>query len=164
MIWLLLVIYQIKHFVCDYPLQGKYMLGKFKPGWAWVLPLTAHAGVHGVATFLIALCFKPKSALWVAFFDMIIHFTMDRIKASPNLLGRYKALDANCYPGVAAFASGNFLGAQLTPEEQAEKKAWGIQRLKENVYFWWALGLDQGVHHLTHYAIIAYLLSGGSHV
>jgi hypothetical protein len=25
MIWLLLVIYQIKHFVCDYPLQGKYM-------------------------------------------------------------------------------------------------------------------------------------------
>lgn len=158
MIWLLLVLYQIKHFVCDYPLQGRYMLGKFKPGNEWILPLLAHSTVHGVGTFLIASMIKPKIAFWVALFDMVAHFSMDRIKASPNLLGRYKALDANCYPGVAAFAGGDFLGAQLTSEQQIEKKAWGIQRLKENTYFWWSLGLDQGVHHLTHYAIIWSLL------
>ena len=87
MIWLLLVLYQVKHFVCDYPLQGKYMLGKFKGGRDWILPLAAHAGVHGVATFLITLCVKPKSAFLIALFDMVVHFTMDRIKASPGLLG-----------------------------------------------------------------------------
>ena len=36
MIYLLLVIYQIKHFLCDYPLQGKFMLGKFKGGLEWI--------------------------------------------------------------------------------------------------------------------------------
>lgn len=158
MIWLLLIIYQIKHFVCDYPLQGKYMLGKFAPGNAWILPLLAHAGVHGVATFLIALCFKAKIAFLLGALDMVVHFCVDRIKASPNMLGRYKALDATCYPGVAAFAKGDFLGAQLTAEQQAEKKAWGINRLKENTYFWWALGADQSAHHLTHYLIIWSLL------
>jgi hypothetical protein len=161
MIYLLLVLYQIKHFACDYPLQGRYMLGKFKPGYEWILPLLAHSSVHGVATFLIALFVKPKSAFWLALLDLTIHFAMDRIKASPNLLGRYKALDANCYPGVAAFASGDFksLGVQLSKEDRVVKQQWGIQRLKENTHFWWALGLDQGVHHLTHYIIIWRLLT-----
>ena len=97
MIYLLLVIYQLKHFICDFLLQGKYMLGKFKGGNEWILPLAAHAGVHGVATFLIALCFKPKSAFLIALFDMVVHFTMDRIKASPNMLGRFKPLTAETY-------------------------------------------------------------------
>jgi hypothetical protein len=149
MIYLLLVLYQIKHFVCDYPLQGKYMLGKFKPGWAWVLPLLAHSGVHAVATLLIALCFKPKIAIRLALFDMALHFTMDRIKASPNLLGRYKALSANEMKNILSYA--------LTLGKDGIQEKFGNQ-LKSNVYFWWALGLDQGVHHLTHYAIIWMLL------
>lgn len=135
MIYLLLVIYQVKHFVCDYPLQGKYMLGKFLPGNQWILPLLAHVGVHGVATFLIALCFKAKIAFLVALFDMALHFCMDRIKASPNMLGRFKPLTKETYPTADAAA------------------------IKGNTYFWWSLGLDQGVHHLTHYAIIWMLLS-----
>ena len=125
------------------------MLGKFKPGWGWILPLAAHAGVHGVATFLIALCFKPKSAFWIALFDMVVHFTMDRIKASPNLLGRYKALSANEMKNILSYMP------TLAPQEFQAK--FGDQ-LKANVYFWWCLGLDQGVHHLTHYAIIWWLL------
>ena len=32
-------------------------------------------------------------------------------------------------------------------------------KLRSNVYFWWALGLDQGVHHLTHYLIIYLVVS-----
>lgn len=146
MIWLLLVLYQIKHFVCDYPLQGKYMLGKFKGGTDWILPLAAHAGVHGVATFLIALAIKPKSAFWIALFDTVVHFTMDRIKASPALLGRYKALSANEMKNILSYE--NTVGLDKFKDQ-----------LKSNVYFWWALGLDQGVHHLTHYAIIWRLLS-----
>jgi hypothetical protein len=154
MIWLLLVLYQIKHFVCDYPLQGRYMLGKFKPGWAWVLPLTAHAGVHGVATFLIALCFKPKSAFWIALFDMVIHFTMDRIKASPNMLGRYKALSANEYVGVASLVT---QAGSSNPELAMAGKS-AVQKLQSNVYFWWSLGLDQMVHHLTDLTIVFFLI------
>ena len=98
------------------------MLGKFKGGWDWLLPLTAHAAVHGGLTLGIVLLFAPRLA-WLALFDFGIHFTMDRIKASPNLLGRFK--------------------------DMYDKK------------FWWCLGADQMVHHLTHYTIIYVLLNHG---
>ena len=65
---------------------------------------------------------------------MVVHFTMDRIKASPNMLGRFKPLTKETYP---------------TANEAA---------IKSNTYFWWSLGLDQGVHHLTHYVIIWWLV------
>lgn len=165
MIYLLLVLYQIKHFVCDYPLQGRYMLGKFKGGNEWILPLAAHAGVHGVATFLIALCYKPRSAFWIALFDMVIHFTMDRIKASPNLLGRFKALSGAEYVKLMVELADEECGIKdgglKTPQDFQTYggKILAIKaKFRANVYFWWALGLDQGVHHLTHYAIIWMLL------
>ena len=62
---------------------------------------------------------------------------MDRVKASPKMLGKFKALTAN-----------EFISA--TDEQKLNNK-----------YFWWSLGLglDQAVHHLTHYFII-YLLVG----
>ncbi len=110
----LLVLYQAKHFICDFPLQGRYMLGKFnKEG--WVLPLAAHASVHAAATFLITVFFVGWWAIPLAIADAIIHFCMDRIKASPYLWGRYN---------------------HSQPQ------------------FWYALGVDQMVHHLTHYVII----------
>lgn len=130
MIFILLLVYQLKHFICDYPLQTKYMLGKFKSGYDWILPLFAHVAVHGLATFIIVLFFKPSLALQMAVLDMVVHFVMDRIKASPNMLGRFQALTKDTY-------------VNATPEQ-----------LKSNVYFWYSLGLDQGVHHLTHYFII----------
>lgn len=113
----LLVIYQLKHFICDYPLQNAYMLGKFEEI-GWVKPLLAHTGIHAVATFLIALVFTQMVflSLSLALFDLVVHFIMDRVKASPKLLGRYDIKDKR---------------------------------------FWWSLGFDQMVHHLTHYAIIA---------
>jgi hypothetical protein len=116
-IFVLLVLYQLKHFICDYPLQNVYMLGKFKDI-GWVKPLLAHTGVHALATFIIAISFTQMLFLSVclALFDMAVHFVMDRVKASPNMLGRYDIKDKR---------------------------------------FWWSLGLDQMVHHLTHYAIIA---------
>ncbi len=143
MIWLLLVVYQLKHFFCDYPLQTPYMLGKFKSGNDWILPLMAHAGVHALATFLIAVFFGFKLALALAAFDFVAHFAMDRIKASPNMLGRYKALSGKEYVEI-----------MVSSMDKSEND----KRLKDNVRFWWALGLDQGVHHLTHYVIIAFLV------
>lgn len=141
-IFLLLLAFQLKHFLADYPLQTEYMLGKFKPGKGYVLPLFLHASVHAAFTFLICWGIQfpgvgPKLALGLALLDGGIHFAMDRIKASPRLLGRHKPLTAKDYPTAT--------------EEQK----------RGNKYFWWSLGVDQGVHHLTHYIIIAILLTLG---
>jgi len=118
-IFLLLILFQIKHFVADYPLQGAYMLGKFKRE-GWVLPLAAHCGVHAVFTFAIATAFADvKLAVVAAVIDFVLHFAMDRLKASPDMMGRFKP---------------------------------------DNPKFWYALGFDQMVHHVTHYLIIAMIV------
>lgn len=132
LVFILLVVYQIKHFVADFPLQTPYMLGKFKDE-GWVGPLSAHAGVHAGFTFLIVTfaCTDLMFAFAAALFDFIIHFTMDRIKASPRLLGQYQALSKADY----------MRGASPT-------------QLRSNTFFWWSLGFDQAIHHLTHYFII----------
>lgn len=87
---LLLIAFQLKHFVCDYPLQTAYMLGKFKGGSEWIGPLTAHAGVHAVSSAAIASLFLGWGAVAIGTIDFAVHFIVDRIKASPSMLGRYK--------------------------------------------------------------------------
>lgn len=136
MIYLLLVIYQLKHFLADYPLQTKFMLGKFLPFPKFILPLASHGLVHGIFTFLIALYFKPcQTALLFGAVDMVVHCGVDFVKANPTLGGKFKPLTKDTY--LAA-----------TPDQ-----------VKSNTYFWWALGADQMAHHLTHYALIAGMLS-----
>jgi hypothetical protein len=117
-LFILLVLFQLKHFVADYPLQTPYMLGKFKDDWGFFPPLALHAGTHAIITFVIVLMFTSSFdfAFSCFLFDLVIHFFMDRIKAGKKYLNRWK------------------------PDEK---------------YFWWALGFDQMIHHLTHYAIIA---------
>lgn len=137
LIFLLLVFFQVKHFLADFPLQGAYMLKKFSPGWDFVFPLLAHVGVHGGFTFVIvSIVTNPLMGLKMALFDATTHFIMDRIKASPNYLGKFKALTAKEYMSATSKAK---VG---------------------NTLFWWSLGLDQMVHHLTHYYIIWRVVSG----
>ena len=135
-IFTLLIAFQFKHWVCDYPLQTEYMLGKFKRK-GWALPLTNHAVVHMSGTCTIVLGFLAYLMVtrqlgdnglgwliqnWILFcaFDFTLHFIVDRLKAHPDLGGRFKP---------------------------------------DNKYFWWALGLDQMLQHLTHYVIIWWLVS-----
>ena len=82
-IFILLILFQIKHFVCDYPLQGRYMLGKFKEE-GWELPLAAHAGVHFLGTFLIGFFFGFWIAVGVALLDAAIHFVVDKVKVEAS--------------------------------------------------------------------------------
>lgn len=119
----LLIIFQLKHFIADYPLQGKYMLGKFNSDWSFLKPLAAHCGVQSLFTLLIASFWTNdiRLGLALALFDFVIHFFMDRIKAGPKYLGRFDD--------------------------------------KMKPFFWWALGLDQMVHHITHYAIIYMIIT-----
>lgn len=158
-VFFLLVIYQIKHFLADYPLQGQYMLGKFKPGWDFLGPLTAHASVHGLMTLAIAYSLAGVSlpiALGVAALDFAIHFTMDRIKASPRMMGRWKPLTGPQYVQAqkeSKAGPGEIEGLTFDGVVEAGK------RLRGNTYFWWALGFDQAIHHLTHYGLIWIILS-----
>tara|TARA_Y100000588_G_scaffold31471_1_gene30779 strand:- start:8073 stop:8489 length:417 start_codon:yes stop_codon:yes gene_type:complete len=130
-IFILLLIFQVKHWVCDYPLQTPFMLKKFQRE-DWEFPLFCHAGVHASFTLVIACIFigdhvTPLTS-WVGIYtmfllavlDLVVHFIVDRIKAHPDMGGRWKA---------------------------------------DNPKFWWALGGDQALHHLTHYVIIYVLVT-----
>jgi hypothetical protein len=137
----LLIAYQIKHLLADYPGQSfRFFLGKFRADWGFVGPLLAHVGVHAVGTLTIALVFGAPLALVfkLAIFDASVHFAMDRIKASPRWMGRWKPLTAAGY---------------LEAERTGDRKA-----IRGNSLFWICLGADQAVHHLTHYACIWALL------
>lgn len=86
----LLFLFQVKHFLADFPFQTKYMLGKFKDK-GWFAPLAAHGGVHAALTFAIATPFVGFIVgLFLATLDFVLHVTMDRLKASPSMWGRYK--------------------------------------------------------------------------
>lgn len=119
-ILILLVIFQVKHFLCDYPLQTAYMLRKFSDDWKeWLPALTAHAAVHAGFTGFILLVFKPV-LMPLLLVDFVVHFIVDLAKASKHLGSRWKP---------------------------------------DNKFFWWALGLDQMIHHLTDYFIIWMIIS-----
>jgi hypothetical protein len=68
------------------------MLGKFNPSPSYVIPLMAHCAVQAIGTFLIAFLYcgtVNKLVLCVTLLDFMSHFVIDRLKASPNLLGRF---------------------------------------------------------------------------
>lgn len=132
-LWLL-VAFQLKHFLADYPLQGwpyaQFMLGKFRDtAWplnrGWILPLLAHAGVHAVLTAALCAAVGRPELMWLGLLDLAVHFTMDRVKAGPRLLGRWKPIH---------------------PRNVDVALPW---QWAENAFFWWSLGFDQMVHHLT---------------
>ena len=87
-VFILLIIFQIKHFICDFPLQREYMLRKTLPGWNFLAPLSLHCLVHMLFTLIIVVFYNP-SLVWLAPVDFVVHFIMDRIKSGPRYLGRY---------------------------------------------------------------------------
>jgi hypothetical protein len=158
-VFALLVVYQLKHFLADYPLQGQYMLRKFSPDWkVWIPALSAHAGVHAVFTFIIFQWVQGFYSNGVdtlfsvacAAIDFSIHFCMDRIKASPNMMGRWKSLSAKEFLYYKSCVG--------QPGEHPNVPYQVNKILRGNTYFWWALGFDQMVHHLTHYYLVYVLV------
>lgn len=141
--WLL---FEVKHFLADFPLQTDYMLGKFKPGNDYIKPLATHCAVHAVLTLVILLVLAPH--FWyLTFLDFVVHFIMDRIKASPALLGRFSALSKKEY--AVAYQGSKEQNCLCCTRE-----------LNNNKYFWWALGLDQMVHNMTYLSIV-YIITRG---
>jgi hypothetical protein len=91
MTFILLIVYQVKHYVADFPLQREYMLRKTLPHWDFLLPLMTHCAVHGLLTLAICLVWGPH-LWWLALFDFVVHFITDRVKSGPRYLGRFNDL------------------------------------------------------------------------
>jgi hypothetical protein len=155
----LIAIFHLKHFIADYPLQNEYMLGKFKEK-DWQFPLLAHCYVHYIFTLVIAAFFADMLvASGLAAFDFYVHFAMDRIKASPKMLGRFQALTKTDFEehqksliALSNFSDQTYETIQRTFDKFEKRK-------KENKYFWWSLGLDQMVHHLTDLVVVVGILT-----
>lgn len=77
--FMVLILLTTKHLFADFMLQTPYMLGKGKPGTAFILPLSAHCLVHAVFSLLIILLFNPAFA-WLAAAEFVAHFVIDRLK------------------------------------------------------------------------------------
>lgn len=165
-VFALLVAFQIKHLVADYLLQGyplaNYMLGKFRPGRDFIGPLAAHCGVHAVLTLILAI--GAGAGFWltlkVVVLDFATHFVMDRLKAGPKYLGRFKPFrgTADDYAQelrrTAVYHRTKSMGR--VPEATYVE---AHRSIRDNALFWQSLGLDQCVHHLTHYLIIYLLIT-----
>lgn len=95
-VFLLIIIFHVKHFLSDFIFQNVYMLQKSRPGWDFFWPLTIHCGVHAAFTFAIVMWLNP-ACWWLAIVDFIAHFTMDRIKAGPRYLGRFNNLTSKAF-------------------------------------------------------------------
>jgi hypothetical protein len=142
---------QVKHFLADYLLQTRYMLGKFKEK-GWIAPLGLHALVHFLFTFTLSYIIigEVYYPLFLATFDFTIHFAMDRIKASPNYLGKYTMLSK--------------AEMRMLVESQSHPLSIYIRKriknqIDSNTKFWWALGLDQMVHHITDLIIVFLIIN-----
>jgi hypothetical protein len=102
--WLfgLLVVFQVKHFLADFPLQGEYMLQKVSGEWDFVLPLGVHCAVHGAMTLAIVMAVDTQ-LWWLALVDFVIHFVMDRIKSGPRYFGRFNDKSRPAFWNVLGF-------------------------------------------------------------
>ncbi len=164
MVWVLLIVMQLKHFIADYPLQNEWMLGKFKLI-GWEKHLAAHCAVHLVFTFIIAMCFGASAvlALKLGLLDFTIHFIMDRIKASPIMLGRFEALSKDQYKGLVESKTLAMSGISYPNKDLSDESKRIVKEIdnkfKSNKMFWYSLGLDQMVHHLTDLLIVYILIS-----
>jgi hypothetical protein len=87
-------LFRVKHLLGDYFLQTCWM-ARGKGSAAWMAPLLAHAGVHGLGTAAIALLMAP-ALWWLGLVDLVVHGAIDRVKAMPSLGGRWQ-------PGEPAF-------------------------------------------------------------
>lgn len=87
-IFVLLVLFQVKHLVADYYLQFPYMYENKGKKDGWFSPLFSHSVVHGIGTLWIMIPYElivGTNSFWILilpFFDIITHFVIDRWKAT----------------------------------------------------------------------------------
>lgn len=163
-IFMLLVIFEIKHDLADFEWQNAYMLQKFKADWGFFKPLAVHCAVHAFCTFFIVWAWywhTPNmpilSILAIPALDFITHFVMDRIKAGPKYLGRFKTINEFEYNYHQQEINRAVKEGAIYNCHKAENLFYS--RMRSNNCFWSSLGFDQGFHHIIHYLIIYLLMT-----
>lgn len=86
MVYVLLWLF-IKHFICDFPLQAFPWIYRNK-GTYLHLGGIAHAGLHGIGTWLVLFLFIGQAAWVYALMDMVLHYHIDWAKM--NLVRHYQ--------------------------------------------------------------------------
>lgn len=76
----ILIAFQVKHFLADFVLQNKYMLKKVART-DWFLPLISHSAVHALGTFIVLVYFIGVNAIYFALVDFAVHTGIDAWKA-----------------------------------------------------------------------------------
>ena len=82
LIILLLALFGIKHFICDFLLQFPYMLEQ--KGIYGASGGVDHALFHAIFTWLILAPFLGSMAVFAALFDMAVHYHIDWAKQQLN--------------------------------------------------------------------------------
>ena len=166
-----LLLFQVKHYMADYRLQNEYMLRKFELNAnEWVPALLLHSFVHGSLTVVISCLFiwikslmvtevmqesyQPdyNLSIWLGLFDMVVHFAVDRWKASPHYAGKYRSLSKKEFIKIKQ---------ELSRSTDPMYTKHLLDRINSNREFWLAVGWDQFLHHCTHYIILAILIIYG---
>lgn len=79
---ILIFLLSTKHFIVDFPLQGKYQWsnkGTYgHPGGI------LHAGLHGFGTMVCLFWFAPFAAIILGLFDSVLHYHIDWCKMNLN--------------------------------------------------------------------------------
>ncbi len=166
-IFILLILFQLKHFIADYPLQTEYMLGKFRDDWGFFKPLFIHCLVHWIFTYFIVFSYTHNIELSgsLAAFNAIIHFFMDRIKAGKRYMGRWKPVTTTEYINAKQVINTNQIKDgkfAINYEGEVDLQSFNIDtaknKLRSNKLFWWSIGFDQMIHHLTDIACIYFMV------
>jgi len=89
----MMLAYELKHFVADILFQNEYMVhGKSKENFKdYFLPLLAHSFINAILAAFIALLVGKGLMIFLVIFvaELFFHFVIDRLKASPKLLGKW---------------------------------------------------------------------------
>jgi len=90
---LLFLAFAVKQLAADFLLQTTWMAhGKDRTS-AWILPLCAHTGLHGLGTLLIVLPVRP-ALWWLALVDFAVHTVIDRGKGLISQRTQFPVADA----------------------------------------------------------------------
>ncbi len=78
----ILLLLQIKHFICDFPLQKSYQY--LNKGTYGHLGGLLHAAIHAVGTFIIISFVDIYLAVLLSMVDFVVHYHIDWAKTKLN--------------------------------------------------------------------------------
>lgn len=153
-VYIVIALFALKHFLASYPLQTSYTVKGLSSS-GWFVPMLARCGIQAGCTMLLTLGFWYKMGasfngmllVSVMAIDFVSHFLIDRMKVSPEFLGRFQVASPQELAQMQIDYTSKDPGVVVAAQAESDS----------NKYFWWADGfchLLYGVIGLT----MAYLI------